>query len=218
MKPNASPIQPLTQKESEALQFLRRTLLHEGRTPPVRELAAAMGYKSPRSGQQLIDRLIEAGHLIRTGKRSLQLTSSPETTSLPDEGGTTVEIPLLGTAACGVPLLAVQNIETHLYISTELARPGFNYFLLRAVGDSMDRAGICEKDLVLVRQQDTAEDYDIVVALINEEATIKRFFRKDDFIVLKPCSSNPDHKPILMREDFKIQGKVVLTIPYGLVD
>jgi repressor LexA len=98
-------------------------------------------------------------------------------------------------------------------VSTHLAQPGQKHFLLRASGDSMNKAGIEDGALVLVRQQGTAEDGQLVVALIDDEATIKELRRSRDAAVLMPRSSNKKHKPIVLRRDFQVQGVVVATLP-----
>jgi repressor LexA len=112
-----------------------------------------------------------------------------------------------------MPLLAEENVEATIPVSKSLARPGGKYFLLRAVGDSMDLAGIEDSDLVLVRQQPTAENGEKVVALINEEATVKIFHREKDVVLLRPQSRNKAHKPFVLSDDFLIQGVVVATLP-----
>ncbi len=124
----------------------------------------------------------------------------------------TVLVPLLGRVACGKPILAEENIESTIPVSTKIARPPYKYFLLRAKGDSMNKAGINDGDLVLIRQQQTAQNKDIIVALIDDEATIKEYNISNDKIILKPLSSNPIHKPIIVTHDLKIQGVVVSTI------
>ena len=124
----------------------------------------------------------------------------------------TVDVPLVGTVACGVPMLAEENIEAMISVSINLARPPHKYFLLRAKGDSMDKKGINDGDLVLIRQQPIAENGDAVVALVDNEATIKEFHVFDEAIVLKPRSRNSQHKPIILTKDFQIQGIVVTSI------
>ncbi|MEW7280213.1 transcriptional repressor LexA [Aquimarina sp. 2201CG1-2-11] len=119
-----------------------------------------------------------------------------------------VSIPVLGNVACGHPLFAEENIETEISVSTKLIRKGKNYFILRASGDSMNKANIDDGDLVLIRQEQTAEDGDKVVALIDDEATIKEFCNQGNMIVLKPQSSNKEHQPIILTRNFKIQGIV----------
>ena len=125
----------------------------------------------------------------------------------------TINIPLLGSISCGTPIFAVENIEAEIPVSVELTKTSNKYFLLRAKGDSMNEKGINDGDLVLVKQQQTAENRDNIVALIDDEATIKEFHHKGDIIVLKPRSSNKKHQPIILTRDFKIQGVVVATIP-----
>lgn len=125
----------------------------------------------------------------------------------------TVKIPLLGNVACGVPLLAEQNIESYVSISKGLIQSTCNYFILRAIGDSMNAAGINDGDLVLIKQQQVANENDLVVALIDDEATIKEFHRKQNMIILKPKSNNQKHQPIILTNDFRIQGIVETVIP-----
>jgi repressor LexA len=121
---------------------------------------------------------------------------------------TTVKIPLLGSVSCGHPFLAEENIESTISVSSKLIKKNKNYFILRASGDSMNMANINNGDLVLIRQEQTAENGDKVVALINDEATIKKFDKQGNIIVLRPMSDNVRHQPIILREDFKIQGIV----------
>lgn len=125
----------------------------------------------------------------------------------------TVKIPLLGNVACGVPLLAEQNIDSYVSISKGLMQSTCNYFILRAIGDSMNAAGINDGDLVLIKQQQVANENDLVVALIDDEATIKEFHRKQNMIILKPKSNNQKHQPIILTNDFRIQGIVETVIP-----
>ena len=127
-------------------------------------------------------------------------------------GSNTVKVPLVGRVSCGAPILAEENIEGYIDFSDKIARPPFRYFLLRAQGDSMNTAGINNGDLVLVRRQQTAQPGDRVVALINDEATIKELAVNNGMAVLNPKSTNPGHRPIVMTGDFVIQGIVVSTI------
>ena len=106
-------------------------------------------------------------------------------------------------------ILAEENIEAMVPVSQILARPGAQYFLIRAVGSSMDQAGIKDGDLMLVRIQPVANNGDRVVALIGDEATIKEFQRKGDYVILIPHSSDKKIQPIIMSQDFLIQGIVI---------
>jgi repressor LexA len=125
----------------------------------------------------------------------------------------TVNIPLLGTISCGTPMFANENIETEIQVSVDLIKGSSKYFLLRAKGNSMNEVGINDGDVVLVKQQNTAENGDFVVALIDDEATIKEFRKNSDAVLLKPRSTEQKHQPIILTRDFKIQGIVVATIP-----
>lgn len=200
----------LSDSERNALRALRSLVAHEGRFPSVRELMTALGFKSPRSASWLLDRLLARGLLERKKDGSLRLKAEPQ-----DETAcaTTVNVPLLGQVTCGQPLLAEENVEREIPVSARLARPPYKYFLLRASGDSMDKAGIKNGELVLVRQQSVAQDGDSVVALINDEATIKEFHLTDGALVLQPRSTNAKHRPIVLTTDFQIQGVVVASFP-----
>lgn len=199
----------LTKKQSDAVRQIRNWLVHRGRTPSVRELMTALGYKSPRSAALIIEELIEKGILKKRSNGTLQLIKDVDSDST---HARTVNVPLVGTVACGMPILAYENNEALIPVSVELARPGFQYFLLRAEGDSMDEAGINDGDIVLVRQQTTAENGDLVVALIDDEATIKEFHRRENIVILRPKSSNKSHQPIILTDNIQVQGIVVATI------
>jgi len=203
----------LTEKEMQALRHLRNAIVHEGHSPSIRELAQALGYKSPRTAFLVLNALIERGWLKRRADGELQFKKE-----LP--GATdhvrTVQIPLVGSVACGVPLLAEENTEAYIPVSTSLAKAGHKYFFLRAVGDSMNAAGIQDGDLMLVRQQPQAENGQKVVALINDEATVKEFHRQGNAVVLKPRSRNAKHRPIVVTDDFIIQGVVTSVLPAKL--
>ena len=132
-------------------------------------------------------------------------------------GEQTVEVPLVGSVACGFPTLAEQNPEALIPISTKIARPGHDYFLLRARGTSMNKSGIQDGDFVLVRKQQTAEEGQKVVALVNDNATIKHFHREREVVVLRPNSTQIKHRPIVLSDEFIIQGVVVTTLPANLL-
>src|SRR5207245_96796 len=157
------------------LQFIRSFIMYRGRTPTLQAIADHMGYSSPRSSALLVNRLIEQGYLGRTPMGNLRIIRESET--LPS-AGQTVEIPLVGNVPCGLPLLAEENTEAWIPVSQRIAKPGATYFLLRAVGDSMNKRGIRDGDLLLIRQQPVADNGDRVVALLGEEATVKEFRRE----------------------------------------
>lgn len=196
--------------ERRALTLIRNKLVHFGQAPSVRELSAALGFQSPRSAALIIGKLIDQGYLKRRdGDRSLQLLKMPEDS---DERLSTVQVPLVGSAPCGAPLLAEQNIEAWYPVSSDLARRGAKYFLVRARGDSMDQAEIPDGSLVLVKQQDVAGSGEVVVALVDDEVTIKELRLSKNAAVLMPRSSNKSHKPILATREMRVQGVVVAAI------
>src|ERR1051326_1367303 len=203
----------LTEKEIEALRHVRNALVHEGHSPSVRELCVKLGYRSPRSGFLILNSLIKKGWVNRRSGGDLQLKRDLA------EGRSnerTIDLPLVGSVPCGMPVLAEENIEAFIPVSVNIARGGGRYFLLRAQGDSMNEAGIEEGDILLVRQQESAENGDRVVAVINDEVTVKEFHREKDVVVLKPKSRNKKHRPIVVTENFIVQGVVVSVLPSSL--
>jgi repressor LexA len=197
--------------DRRALAFIRNRLVHFGQAPSVRDLSTELGFQSPRSAALIIARLIELGYLKRrAGDRALQLLKMPDDA---DDRVSTVSVPLVGSAPCGMPLLAEENIDAWYPVSTELARPGAKYFLVKAAGDSMDEVGIADGSLVLVRQQETAPSGAVVIALVDDEVTIKELRLSTDAAALVPRSRNKCHKPILATRELRVQGVVVASIP-----
>jgi len=200
----------LTMKQSQAMQFIRNSVAHDGKAPSVRNIMRALDYSSPRSATLVIDALIKMGLLKKRTSGLLQIVRDIKDSSYHAQ---TVSIPLVGVVACGTPILAEENIEGYFSISTRLAKPNHKYFLLRASGDSMNKAGISDGNLVLVEQRAVAEEGDKVVALIDDAATVKKYHEADGAIVLKPQSTNPKHRPIILTEDFQVQGIVRAVLP-----
>jgi len=199
----------LSVKAREALRYIRNAIMHSGKAPSVRDLMNGMSYKSPRSATLLLSELEAAGFLERKedgGYRMLKDLKSEYAIQ-------TVQVPLVGTVTCGAPILAQENIEALVQVSIALAKPGNKYFMLKAKGDSMNAAGINDGDLILVKQQPTAENGQQVVALIDDEATVKEFRYSGNLVTLLPRSSNKKHQPIILTDDLVIQGVVVATIP-----
>jgi len=200
----------LNETELKAFRAIRNAVVHGGVSPSIRELAGVLGYRSPRSAMLLVNRLIDKRWIRRRQNNALQILKDLREQK---HQAQTVEVPLVGNVACGTPLLAEENIEALIPVSRSLARPGSKYFLLRAVGDSMDAVGIDDGDIMLVRQQPIADNGQKVVALIDDSATVKEFHKDKDVILLKPRSRNKTHKPFVLTDNFRIQGVVVATIP-----
>lgn len=200
----------LTQQEIATMRLVRNSLVHRGQAPSIRDVMRALEYQSPRSANLIVNGLIEKGYLGRKEDGSLKLLRDLEKTTYNTQ---TIDVPLVGIVACGGPILAEENIEAMIPVSTSLAKPPHRYFLLRAKGDSMNQAGIQDGNILLVRQQEAANTGDRVVALIDDRATVKEFHPTSEAIILKPKSDNPSHQPIILNDDFEIQGVVVAALP-----
>lgn len=198
----------LSERQRLILRVIEEAVREQGYPPTVREIGSAVGLCSPASVQSHLAALEAQGYIRRAGaskRRALEVTRA-------GKGGTVARgnrglrpVPLVGRVAAGTPLLADENIEESLDI------PGFlggddTCFALRVTGTSMIKAGIFDGDLVVVKRQDTADDGDIVVALLADEATLKRFFREEDQVRLQP--ENDLMEPIFARDPL-IAGKVI---------
>lgn len=196
----------LTKRQREILDFIRKTRDERGYPPSVREIGEAVGLHSPSSVHAQLATLSERGYLSKDPSKPRAITVRRESSGIPVEQHEVRNVPVLGTIAAGGPLLAQEAIEDTLALPKQLVGSG-TLFALRVRGDSMINAGIFEGDLVIVRQQSTADDGEIVAALVgDEEATVKRLGRKGGRIVLKP--ENDAYDPIVS-DEVKILGKVV---------
>ena len=202
----------LTSKQKQVLSTIIDLIQKLGHEPTLEQVRSALDYTSTSSVQRHTDSLKELGYLSKS--RGL---------SLPDTDQT-VQIPLVGNVACGAPLLAIENIEAYIpYDSTGLRGNSDDYFFLRAVGDSMDATNVNGKtiddgDYVLVKKQDYPDFGKRIVALIGENATIKRLKRGDGHIILEPESNNPANKPIYVFEEISVQGVAEDVIKKGFND
>ena len=163
--------------------------------------------------QPSLDDLYRIAEILGVDASELLTSKAREDFDASTESNDTIKVPLLGEVACGIPILAVENVQAEIPISTKMLKRNSNYFLLRASGDSMDLAGINHGDLVLLKQEQTARNGDLVLALIDDEATLKEFNRTGNMVVLKPKSTNESHQPIILTDDFKVQGVVEQVIP-----
>jgi repressor LexA len=200
----------LTKKQQEVLLAIKDLILSTSMSPTLEEIREYMGYGNTSSVQRHIEPLIQKGYLTSQDNvpRSLRLVEQKQTT---------LNIPLVGNVACGKPIYAEENIEAYIpYPKSKVGYSVQDLFFLRATGDSMNEAEVNSKtianwDFVLVHKQSTADTGSIVVALIGDEATIK-YFKKDSekgAYILEPKSSNKKHKPLLLIEDFYIQGTIL---------
>jgi len=205
----------LSENDRKVLTLIRNRLAHGLESPKLREINEVIGKSSPRSAVLALERLEAAGLIERIQGNKIKLVgkSLSETNS-----ASTIEVPLVGLIAAGIPILAQENIEAYISVTTSLAKLGNKYFLLRVVGNSMNEAIIggvkmVEGSIVLVRQQPTAINGDKVVVLLDDSATVKVFERRDNVVILRPQSNNQMHVPFVLTEDFIIQGVVVAIFP-----
>jgi repressor LexA len=206
---------PLFEK-SHALRAIQRLIIRRGVPPTIRELQHELGVRSTRTVRRYLELLEEAGELDRLpGSRGIKLRRSP------GRQGEMISLPLVGTAPAGPLMLAEENLEAWVSVPREYVRSSSaKHFLLRVHGTSMNRAKvegerIEDGDLVLIRQQSSADPNEVVVALIDGEATIKRLVHSRGHYLLQPQSSVRKHQPILVGEGFSVQGVVKRVIKQG---
>jgi len=195
----------LTGRQAKILEYLVDTLRKRGYPPSVREIGSAVGLSSSSTVHAHLAQLEAKGFIKRnpTRSRAIELVDKALYSRPSKE---TLNVPLVGRVTAGTPVLASENIEDYFPIPTEFVGAG-EFFMLRVRGDSMIQAGILDGDHVIVRKQDTAENGDIVVALVNgDEATVKRLYREKDHVRLQP--ENPHMDPIVA-VDVRVLGKVV---------
>ncbi|MBM3668758.1 MAG: transcriptional repressor LexA [Actinobacteria bacterium] len=195
----------LTRRQQAILEAIRSCIEERGYPPSVREIADGVGLTSSSSVAYQLTTLEKLGYLRRDPNRPRALVVSDAPDVSVTSADDVVEIPLLGRIAAGGPLLAEQSVELTMPLPRELVGHG-ELFMLRVVGDSMIDAAICDGDWVVVRQQPTADNGDIVAALLGDEATVKTYKKRDGHVWLMP--HNPAYAPIL-GDEARILGKVV---------
>jgi len=199
----------LTKRQQEIFDFIRKHSAKYGYPPTVRDIGKAVGLASSSTVHAHLANLEKIGLLRRdpSKPRAIELLDRAAGAAVGSVRGIVRPntLPLLGSVAAGAPVLAEENVEEYVSVP-ELAGGGDGQYLLQIRGDSMKDAGILDGDYVVVRSQDTAQDGDIVVALLGEEATVKRFFGESDHIRLQP--ENETMEPIRSK-DVKVLGRVV---------
>jgi repressor LexA len=199
----------LTKRQQEIFDFIRKHSAKYGYPPTVRDIGKAVGLASSSTVHAHLANLEKIGLLRRdpSKPRAIELLDRAVGSAVDSMRGFVrpESLPLVGSVAAGEPVLAEENVEEYVSVP-ELAGGGDGQYLLRVRGESMKNAGILEGDYVVVRSQDTARDSDIVVALIGDEATVKRFFRESDHIRLQP--ENETMEPIRSK-DVRVLGRVV---------
>lgn len=194
----------LTDRQQLVLDYVRNSILKNGYSPSVRDICKDVGIKSTSTVHSYLKTLTKFGYIEMndTISRSIRIPGNLKQPAI----GTSVEVPIIGQVAAGSPILAVENIEDTFIVSSEYTKNS-SVFMLKVKGNSMVDVGIFEGDLILVKQQSTAENGDIVVALIEDEATVKTYYVESDHIRLQPENSSMD--PILIYGDILIVGKVI---------
>jgi len=209
-------------RDQAVLDMIAGSLREQGRPPTIREIGEAFGIASTNGVRYYLDRLEKAGRIRRDKwtSRGIEL-SGPKPATAAARPAPAVhaitehphrnarEIPLLGRVAAGAPILAEENIEDVLIVDGAFVRPG-KHFALRVKGDSMKNAGILDGDVVIVHHDAPVRSGEIAVAVIGDEATVKRYFPRRDKVLLIP--ENEEYEPIEVRPsdpEFRIAGKVV---------
>jgi repressor LexA len=199
----------LTSRQQEILEYIYEMVRSRGYPPSVREIGDRVGLRSPSTVHSHLSSLVRSGYLRRdpSKPRAIEVIEPPSGDMIDDRR--VRNVPLVGRVAAGSPILAEQDIEAVFPLPTQLTGSG-PVFLLTVRGNSMSEAGILDGDLVVVRSQPDASDGDIVAALIEDEATVKRFRREDGRVILLP--ENPDYEPMVFTSGVRILGKVVAVL------
>lgn len=193
----------ITEKQSEILEYIKAQILERGFPPAVREICEAVHLKSTSSVHSHLETLEKNGYIRRDPTKPRAIEILDESFNLTRRE--MAQVPIIGRVAAGEPLLAEQNIEDYFPIPVERL-PNNQTFLLRVRGDSMVNVGILDGDYILVEQRPTAENGEIVVALVEDGATVKRFFKKDGHYRLQPENDAMD--PIIV-DEVTILGKMI---------
>ncbi len=206
MKPN------LTEMEERILKYIVEVIRTEGFSPSVRDIQTALEIKSTSTVFSYVARLKEKGYIQKENGKSRTLRVNEALSPAPAEERRTVRIPLVGKVAAGTPILAAENLEGYLdYPMMNRSYAESQLFALRVKGTSMIGAGIMDGDIIIVRKESSAVNGQIVVALIDDEATVKTFYKEDGHFRLQP--ENPDLSPIIV-DDVIILGRVVSSIRF----
>lgn len=192
----------ITEKQRQILEFVKQEILRKGYPPAVREICDAVNLKSTSSVHAHLETLERNGYIRRDSSKTRAIEIVDENFNLGRRE--VVNLPVVGTVAAGMPILAEQNIENYFPLPSEYV-PNQECFMLKVKGDSMINAGIFNGDSVLVKSQSTAKNGDMVVALVEDSATVKTFYKENGHYRLQPENDNMD--PIIVPE-VSILGKV----------
>lgn len=201
----------LTDRQQDILNFIQDFVEFNGFPPTYREIGKKFDISSTFGVKRHLDALVKKGHLTSgsNSSRALSIIKNESAQTSSSKIDNFIEIPVVGRVAAGYPILAEENIEGSFVVDQSMLSRSNDCFGLKVRGDSMIKAGIFEGDLVIVSPQPNANNGDIVVALLGDEATMKRFMKKDDSVYLIPENDNYSEIVINNKEDFSIIGKVV---------
>lgn len=194
----------ITDKQREILEYIKNEILNRGFPPAVREICEAVNLKSTSSVHAHLESLEKNGYIRRdpTKPRAIEIVDDNFNLVRREM----VNVPVLGRVAAGEPLLAIENVESYFPIPAEFM-PNAQTFILNVVGESMINAGILDGDKVIVEQTADTQNGDIVVALVDDSATVKRFYKEKDCYRLQPENDYMD--PIIVYDQLQILGKVI---------
>ena len=192
----------ISEKQKEILEYIKQEILKKGYPPAVREICEAVHLKSTSSVHSHLETLEKNGYIRRDPTKPRAIEIIDDTFNLTRRE--MVNVPIIGNVAAGQPLLAVQNIESYFPIPAEYM-PNEETFMLKVKGESMINAGILDGDHILVERQSTASNGEIVVALVDDSATVKTYYKEDGHYRLQP--ENDTMEPIIV-DDVQILGKV----------
>lgn len=201
----------LTERQNNILNFIKEFVDTNGFPPSYREIGNHFNISSTFGVKRHLDALVKKGYLnvFSNSNRSITLTEKSEILFNEKKENNSIKIPILGKVAAGYPVLSNQNYDGTLYVDTSLIKKGFNYFGLKVRGESMIDDGILEGDTVIVKAQSEASNNDIIIALVDNDTTVKRYFRKKDSIELIPANKNFETIVVKNNNEFSILGKVV---------
>ncbi|QAV88465.1 repressor LexA [Bacillus subtilis] len=195
----------LSKRQLDILRFIKAEVKSKGYPPSVREIGEAVGLASSSTVHGHLARLETKGLIRRDPTKPRAIEILDEEVDIPQSQ--VVNVPVIGKVTAGSPITAVENIEEYFPLPDRMVPPDEHVFMLEIMGDSMIDAGILDKDYVIVKQQNTANNGEIVVAMTeDDEATIKRFYKEDTHIRLQP--ENPTMEPIIL-QNVSILGKVI---------
>lgn len=215
-QPEVKNTKKITKKQKAVLDFIEKTIDETGIAPTVRDICEGLGLSSPSTVHVHLKTLEDKGLIHRDPLKSRCITivgherkapSEPEIDEAIGSGSfsNVVTLPVVGNVAAGIPILAEQNVTETIPLPTEIVGDASS-FLLKVRGDSMIEIGINDGDFVAVKQQPTANNGDIVVAMVEDGATVKRFFKENGYVRLQP--ENSSMEPIIVTENVSIVGKV----------